>query len=146
VSEAVDFAEYYRRHAEQVNYWQDIRWHSKGTVLVAPPWNFPCSIAAGGIIAALVTGNCVLFKPAPEAVLVGWQLAQSFWNAGISKEVLQFIPCLDEPTGSYLVKDPRLDCVLLTGGTETAKYLMQLRPGLDLVAETGGKNAIIVSN
>lgn len=146
ISEAIDFAEYYRRSAEEIFAFDDIQWSPKGTVLVAPPWNFPCSIPAGGVLAALATGNCVIFKPAPEAVLVGWQLAQIFWESGISKEVLQFITCEDEPVGSQLVQDPRLSCVVLTGATSTAKLLLKLRPGLDLVAETGGKNALIISN
>lgn len=145
VSEAIDFAEYYRRNIEEVACLQDIEWEPKGTVLVAPPWNFPCSIPAGGILAALAGGNCVIFKPAAEAVLVGWQLAQVFWEAGISKDVLQFITCEDEPIGSQLVKDQRVNAVVLTGATATAKLLFKLRPGLDLIAETGGKNAIIVT-
>lgn len=146
VSEAIDFAEYYRRNIEELNGLQDISWIPKGVVLVAPPWNFPCSIPAGGILAALAAGNTVLFKPAPEAVLVGWYLAEAFWRAGVSKEILQFIPCQDDPEGSGLINDPRINCIILTGGTETAKKFLNMRPDIDLMAETGGKNAIIVSS
>lgn len=146
VSEAIDFAEYYRRNVEEVYTLEDIRWHPKGTVLIAPPWNFPCSIPAGGILAALAAGNCVIFKPAPEAVLVGWELVQIFWQAGISKEVLQFLPCEDEPVGSHLVKHPDIASVVLTGATSTAKLMLRLRPGLDLIAETGGKNTMILTS
>lgn len=146
VSEAIDFAEYYRLSAKEWLALPDIKWRPKGTVLVAPPWNFPCSIPAGGILAALIAGNCVIFKPAAESVLVGWQLVRIFWEAGISKKVLQFITCEDEPVGSMLVRDPRIACVVLTGATDTAKLMLRLRPGLDLVAETGGKNAMIISN
>src|SRR5690606_17409474 len=63
VSEAIDFAEYYRRQAERMFLMKDICFRPKGTVLVASPWNFPCAIPAGGILAALIAGNCVLFKP-----------------------------------------------------------------------------------
>lgn len=146
ISEAIDFVEYYLRNIEEICHLRDIRWHPKGPVLVAPPWNFPCSIPVGGIAAALAAGNCVIFKPAPEAVWVGWILAQMFWRAGISQEVLQFVNCEDEPYGSLLVKDPRLVVVVLTGATSTAKHFLKMRPDLDLIAETGGKNAIIVSN
>ncbi|MDP1608356.1 MAG: bifunctional proline dehydrogenase/L-glutamate gamma-semialdehyde dehydrogenase [Chlamydiales bacterium] len=145
VSEAIDFAEYYRRQMEKVSIMKDIRWKPKGTVLVTSPWNFPCAIATGGITAALASGNCVLFKPASDTVLVGWHLVQALWDAGIPKEVLQFIPCSGADVGSELIKDARVNCVILTGGTETAKHFLQLRPGLDLAAETGGKNAIIIS-
>lgn len=145
VSEAIDFAEYYRHNSKELESLSDVAFSPKGTVLVAPPWNFPLSIPAGGILAALAAGNCVLFKPAPEAVLAGWILAQLFWEAGISKQALQFIPCQDEPVGSKLVQDPRVNTVLLTGATATARKLLALRPGLDLYAETGGKNSLIIT-
>lgn len=145
VSEAIDFVAYYRRHLEEWKHFKDVSFTPKGTVLVATPWNFPSSIPVGGITAALAAGNAVLFKPALEATLVGWTLVQCFWRAGIPKELLQFIPCQDNPTASALIKDPRLDAVVLTGSTETAKILLELRPGLHLSAETGGKNAIIVT-
>ncbi len=145
VSEAIDFAEYYSRNLDELQGLQDIRWHSKGVVLVAPPWNFPCSIPAGGILAALAAGNSVIFKPAPEAVLVGWHLVQALWEAGIGKDVLQFVACEDEPVGSALITDPRINCIVLTGGTATAQAFMKMRPGLDLLAETGGKNSMIVT-
>lgn len=145
VSEAVDFAEYYRRQMAKILEMKDIEWEAKGTVLVASPWNFPCAIPIGGISAALIAGNTVLFKPSSDVVHVGWQIANAFWDAGIPKEVLQFIPCSGETSGSELIADPRLDAVILTGGTSTALKMLSLRPGLDLAAETGGKNALIIT-
>lgn len=145
ISEAIDFAAYYRFNIEEWHHLTDIQWKPKGTVLVAPPWNFPCSIPAGGILAALAAGNCVIFKPAVEAVLVGWTLAQLFWKAGIPRDVLQFITCEDDPVGSKLVKDPRISSVVLTGATSTAKLFLRMRPGLDLMAETGGKNCMVIT-
>jgi len=145
VSEAIDFAEYYLRSMQQLYSFEDIEWQPKGTILVTPPWNFPVSIPAGGILAALAMGNCVIFKPAPEAVLCGFELAKVFWEAGISKKVLQFVTCADEPEGSLLIKDPRINAVILTGATETARLFMKMRPSLALSAETGGKNALIIT-
>jgi len=146
VSEAIDFAEYYLRSMKKMDACKDIEWKAKGTILVAPPWNFPVSIPAGGIFAALIAGNCVLFKPAPEAVLTGWVMVNMIWEAGIPKDVLQFINCADDPVGSQLIKDPRLNAVILTGATATAKLFQKMRPGLDLSAETGGKNALIITS
>lgn len=145
VSEAIDFAEYYRRQMEKMSQMKDIRWMPKGTVVVASPWNFPCAIPAGGILAALVTGNCVLFKPASDVVMVGWHLVNAIWDAGVPKEVLQFIPCSGDGPGSELIRDPRVNSVILTGGTATAKKFLKMRPEIDLSAETGGKNAMIIT-
>lgn len=146
VSEAIDFAEYYRRSIENLSEIQGIEWSPKGTVLVAPPWNFPCAIPAGGILAALAAGNCVLFKPARQAVLVGYELVKIFWEAGISQKVLQFVVCKGDKGGSQIVSDPLVNVVILTGGTDTARHLLTLRNGSDLMAETGGKNAIIATS
>ncbi|NGX57903.1 MAG: 1-pyrroline-5-carboxylate dehydrogenase 1 [Chlamydiae bacterium] len=145
VSEAVDFIEYYRRKMVELDSLEGVKWAPKGTTLILPPWNFPCAIPTGGIVAALATGNPVIFKPASEAVLIGWEVAKAFWKAGISKKLLQFVPCKDETVGSYLVKDPRVKKVILTGGTSTAKLLLKMRPGIDICAETGGKNAMVVT-
>lgn len=146
VSEAIDFIEYYRRKTEAMHQMQDVAWNPKGIIVVATPWNFPCSIPIGGISAALATGNCVLFKPAKEAILTGWTLCEILWQAGIDPQVLQFVPCEDNPTASQLVSDPRVSTVVLTGSTQTAKHLLKLRPGMDLLAETGGKNTFIITS
>lgn len=146
VSEAIDFCEYYRRSVDELYAQEDMQWTPKGVVLVTPPWNFPCAIPAGGIFAALATGNTVILKPAEEGIFVAWHLAKLCWDAGIPKEALQFIICEEDDVGSKLIRDTRIDCVLLTGATATAKHFCRLRPGLDLQAETGGKNAIIVTN
>lgn len=145
VSEAIDFAEYYRRQMAKLSSFRDISWEPKGTILVASPWNFPCAIPLGGITAALLTGNCVLFKPSSDTVLVAWHLVCALWDAGIPKEALQFVPCSGEEGGSALIEDERIDAVILTGGTSTAKKFLKMRPSLDLAAETGGKNAIVIT-
>lgn len=145
VSEAVDFAEYYANNIQEWIAHPDLIFRSKGVILVAPPWNFPCSIPAGGCLAALAAGNSVLLKPAAEALRVGQSVAEAFWEAGIPKNVLQFIPCADDPEGSRLVADSRVASIILTGATETAKLMLRLKPKLDLSAETGGKNTMIVT-
>lgn len=145
VSEAIDFAEYYRRQMEKMVSLKELHWKPKGTVVVTPPWNFPCAIPAGGMLAALAMGNCVILKPASDTILVAWHTINAMWDAGIPKEALQFIPCSGEEAGSELVMDPRVNCIILTGGTETAKKFLQMRPGLDLAAETGGKNSMIIT-
>lgn len=146
ISEAIDFAEYYYRSMKDLISIEGVKFNPKGVCLVASPWNFPCSIPLGGITAALMTGNSVLFKPAIESVLVGFMISKICWKSGVPPEMLQFIVCDDEPTGSQLIKDKRIDLVVLTGATSTAKLFQNLRPGIDLMAETGGKNAMIITS
>src|SRR5215813_12283114 len=146
VSEAIDFARYYPRSLEMAaGELTGCRMEPLGVVVVAPPWNFPLSIPASGVLAALAAGNAVLFKPAPEAVLVGWQLAQALWDGGVPMDALQFVPCPDDDVGRALITDPRVDAVILTGSAETARRFLAWRPDLLLFAETSGKNAMIVT-
>ena len=145
VSEAIDFARYYARALGAGDTVDGCRLEPLGVVVVAPPWNFPLSIPAGGVLAALAAGNAVLLKPAPEAVLVGWHLVQALWAAGIPRPILQFVPCPDDEVGRGLVTDPRVDAVILTGSVDTARRFLEWRPDLRLFAETSGKNAIIVT-
>jgi RHH-type proline utilization regulon transcriptional repressor/proline dehydrogenase/delta 1-pyrroline-5-carboxylate dehydrogenase len=144
VSEAIDFAEYYARsmaeHARRPN----LRLEPKGVVVVTPPWNFPLAIPASGTLAALMAGNAVILKPALETVLVAERFAAVCVDAGVPQDVLQLVFCADE-LGSQLIRDSRVASVVLTGATATARKFHELRPGLDLLAETGGKNAIIIS-
>jgi RHH-type transcriptional regulator, proline utilization regulon repressor / proline dehydrogenase / delta 1-pyrroline-5-carboxylate dehydrogenase len=147
VSEAVDFARYYARIQREVApEVSDCEAEPLGVVVVTPPWNFPLSIPAGGVLAALAAGNAVVLKPAPEAVLVGWELANALWDAGIPRDVLQFLPCPDDETGRGLITDPRVGGVVLTGSVETARLFLGWRPDLPLFAETSGKNAIVITS
>ncbi|PYM68181.1 MAG: proline dehydrogenase, partial [Candidatus Rokuibacteriota bacterium] len=146
VSEAIDFARYYPRSLEEVA--PDLvgcQMDPLGVIVIAPPWNFPLSIPASGVLAALAAGNCALLKPAPEAVLVGWHLARALWEGGIPREVLQFVPCPDDDVGRALITDPRVDAVILTGSAETARRFLTWRADLRLFAETSGKNAMIIT-
>jgi RHH-type proline utilization regulon transcriptional repressor/proline dehydrogenase/delta 1-pyrroline-5-carboxylate dehydrogenase len=146
VSEAIDFARYYARALGAGDTVDGCRLEPLGVVVVAPPWNFPLSIPAGGVLAALAAGNAVLLKPALEAVLVGWHLAGALWEAGIPREALQLVPCPDDEVGRGLITDPRVDAVILTGSVETARRFLEWRPDLRLLAETSGKNAIVVTS
>ena len=145
VSEAVDFAEYYPYSAKTFSDLQNVECKGKGAGVVISPWNFPISIPCGGIVASLASGNTVLFKPSSDSVMVAWVLCQCFWRAGVSRNVLQFLPCSGSATGSKLTGHPDVDYVILTGGTDTGLRILRERPELQLAAETGGKNATIVT-
>lgn len=145
LSEAVDFVEYYRRQAWQIFHDPTIKAYPRGPTLLTSPWNFPIAIPLGGIISALACGNSVVFKPAPEAVLVAYELVKICYEAGVPPEVLQFIPCRDNDVGKELVSWPHWGSVILTGGTQTAHHFIQWNPKMNLLAETGGKNSFIIS-
>jgi RHH-type proline utilization regulon transcriptional repressor/proline dehydrogenase/delta 1-pyrroline-5-carboxylate dehydrogenase len=145
VSEAVDFCEFYRSAARMFFELAGVHAVGKGAVVVVSPWNFPIAIPCGGIAAALAAGNTVIFKPASDTVLVAWELCQCFWRAGVSTRTLQFVPCAGAGPGRALVSNDNVDAVILTGGTETALSMLRNSPTMHLYAETGGKNATVVT-
>ena len=147
VSEAVDFAAYYADSARSLGFaaTHGITWAARGVVVIAPPWNFPYAIPAGGVLAALAAGNAVILKPAPETVWTAWHLANQLWAAGVPPTVLQFVPCPDNEVGRRLITHPDVDAVVLTGSIHTAVMFYQWRPDLYLMAETSGKNAIVIT-
>ncbi|MFM7107795.1 MAG: proline dehydrogenase family protein [Planctomycetaceae bacterium] len=145
VSEAVDFVEFYRAAARSYHDLPGVEARGCGVVVVVPPWNFPIAIPCGGVAAALAAGNTVILKPASDAVLTAWEVCRCFWRAGVSRKTLQFVPCPGSGPGARLVQHADVSAVILTGGTETALKMLAAKPGLRLSAETGGKNATIVT-
>jgi RHH-type proline utilization regulon transcriptional repressor/proline dehydrogenase/delta 1-pyrroline-5-carboxylate dehydrogenase len=145
VSEAIDFAEYYPFAARRFTGIETLQARAKGIGAVISPWNFPVAIACGGLTAALAAGNTVVFKPSSDAVPVAWELCQCFWRAGVSRNVLQFVPCAGQGAGSHLAIHEGVDFVILTGGTDTGLAMLHKKPAMLLSAETGGKNATIVT-
>ncbi|MDZ7830341.1 MAG: bifunctional proline dehydrogenase/L-glutamate gamma-semialdehyde dehydrogenase [Desulfobacterales bacterium] len=146
VSEAIDFVELYAHTAHIYEDAPNLTCAPKGVGLVLTPWNFPIAIPCGGVAASLAAGNTVLFKPASAAVLTAWELVQCFYRAGVSKNALQFVPCSGGEVGSRLTNHPDIDYIILTGGTETGMQILNDRPDIQLAAETGGKNATIVTD
>ncbi len=145
ISEAIDFANYYARSMDDPA-WQDgTKMQAAGVVVVTPPWNFPYAIPAGGVLAALMAGNSVILKPASETVLTAWKLATQLWEAGVPKEVLQFVTLKDHSLGEKMISDPRVNIVILTGGYATAQLFQSWRPDLRLYAETSGKNSMLIT-
>ncbi|HUF62981.1 MAG TPA: bifunctional proline dehydrogenase/L-glutamate gamma-semialdehyde dehydrogenase [Verrucomicrobiales bacterium] len=145
VSEAIDFARYYACQILDPSSSDGLVSEPLGTVVVAPPWNFPFSIPCGGVVAALAAGNAVILKPAPDTVLTAWLLASLLWEAGVPRDVLQFLPCPDDGTGRALITSARVRGVILTGAWDTARLFLQWKPHLALFAETSGKNALLIS-
>lgn len=145
VSEAIDFLEFYSRTAEYFESLPELEAEAKGVVVVVSPWNFPIAIPCGGVAAGLATGNTVILKPASDTVLPAYVMCQALWDAGVPPEALQLLPCPGGSVGSKLVAHPLVDTVVFTGGTETALQMLRDKPDMQILAETGGKNATIVT-
>ena len=145
VSEAIDFARFYTLSASDFFSQPDLRCRPIGAVVVVSPWNFPIAIPCGGVAAALAAGNTVILKPASEAVLPAYLLCECFYRAGISRRTLQLVPCRGTDQGAQLAGSDQVDAVILTGGTATAEAMLRNNPAMNLLAETGGKNATIVT-
>ncbi|MEM0898238.1 MAG: bifunctional proline dehydrogenase/L-glutamate gamma-semialdehyde dehydrogenase [Verrucomicrobiota bacterium] len=145
VSEAVDFARYYATAFDKEHGITDCVPTGRGVTVVVPPWNFPLAIPAGGVLAALMAGNSVILKPAPETPFIAWELVRHLWDAGVPQDVLQFVPCEDGEAGKALVTHNDVDTVVLTGSLETAEMFRGWKPTIRLLAETSGKNSILVT-
>ena len=145
VSEAIDFCRYYPISMKLFDELPTVSYRPKGIIMVIPPWNFPLAIPVGGVAAALAGGNSVILKPATVALPVAWQFAKCFWDAGVPKDALQVVCPAERTALNYLTSHPSIKHVILTGGTDTAFRLLENSPRTPLSAETGGKNAIIIT-
>ena len=144
VSEGIDYARFYTTTMKKFAALPDVNIKEKGTVLVISPWNFPCAIPVGGIVAGLAAGNTVILKPATVAAPVAWLFAQAFWDAGVPKEALQVI-ITERDALKALTTAPEIKHIILTGGTDTAQAITRANPTTPLSAETGGKNVMIIT-
>ena len=145
VSEAIDFANYYAMLGQMLPQVDGAKYQSQRLIAVIPPWNFPVAIPAGGVLSGLASGASVIVKPASNAARSGAIMVEALWEAGVPRDVLQLVQFPDRELGSALVADPRVDRLILTGAYETAARFRELRPDLPILAETSGKNAIIVT-
>ncbi|MBI2216631.1 MAG: bifunctional proline dehydrogenase/L-glutamate gamma-semialdehyde dehydrogenase [Candidatus Rokubacteria bacterium] len=164
VAEAIDFVEYYRRQAVElleprrlgrlpgeVNHY--LR-EPRGVVGVIAPWNFPLAILTGMTAAALATGNTVLMKPAEQTPVIAAKLMELFEAAGLPPGVVNYVPGLGEIAGDRLVTHPTVRLIAFTGSLDVGSRIYaaaaQLPKGARhlkrVVAEMGGKNAVIVDD
>ncbi|TLM83159.1 proline dehydrogenase family protein [Pseudarthrobacter sp. NamE5] len=145
VSEAVDFAHYYAESARKLDRVDGATFVPAKLTVVTPPWNFPVAIPAGSTLAALAAGSAVVIKPAKQAARSGAVMIEALWEAGVPRDVLTMVQLGERELGKQLISHPAVDRVILTGGYETAELFRSFRQDLPLLAETSGKNAIIVT-
>jgi RHH-type proline utilization regulon transcriptional repressor/proline dehydrogenase/delta 1-pyrroline-5-carboxylate dehydrogenase len=162
VCEAIDFCEYYARESTKLFARQrlgnfvgelDEQWYQpRGVAAVISPWNFPFAICCGMTVAALVTGNTAVVKPAEQTPAIAKVLCDILWAAGVPRDVLHFLPGPGETVGAALVRDPRVALIAFTGskavGLDIIKAAGEPREGQEfvkkVVCEMGGKNALII--
>jgi len=164
VSEGIDFLEYYARemarlgeprymgHAPgEVN---EYFYQPKGVAVVIAPWNFPFAISCGMCAAAIVAGNCVVYKPSNQTPIVGYTMLEVFREAGLPDGVLNYAAGRGAVIGDFLVDHPDVNLIAFTGSMEVGLRIIERagrtpesqRSVKKVVAEMGGKNAIIIDD
>lgn len=161
VAEAIDFLEFYARDMQRMSRpyrlghepgeLNHLIRSPRGLTAVLSPWNFPLAIPTGLVSAALVTGNVVIFKPSERAPVMGYLLTELLTEAGVPAGILHFMPGGPE-IGQALVAHPEVQVIAFTGSKEVGLQILaqaaRVEPGQQavkrVIAEMGGKNAIIV--
>lgn len=164
VCEAIDFLEYYgremirlgapRRMGNAPGELNHYLYRPKGVAAVIAPWNFPLAISLGMVSAAVVTGNCVLYKPSSIASIIGYNIVDLFKEAGLPAGVFNYVPGRSSVMGDHLVKHPDVGMIAFTGSMEVGLHIMHQATDpatikthcKKVIAEMGGKNAIIVDD
>jgi RHH-type proline utilization regulon transcriptional repressor/proline dehydrogenase/delta 1-pyrroline-5-carboxylate dehydrogenase len=163
VAESIDFCEFYARqmirlgspdHRDVPGETNAIERIARGVAVVIPPWNFPLAIPCGMTVAAIVAGNATILKPAEQSTIIAAHLVAILEEAGLPPGVLAFLPGRGEEVGQALVDNPGVDIIAFTGsrgvGLEINRRAAVTGPGQDhvkrVIAEMGGKNAIIVDD
>lgn len=160
--EAIDFCEFYAREAihlfEEQRLGRYVGEHNalihegRGPCVVIAPWNFPLAILCGMSVAALVTGNPVIMKPAEQTTGIARLLFDTLREAGAPEDVLHFLPGRGETIGVQLVRDPRVAVIAFTGSKAVGLNIIESAGVTSedqtqvkkVVCEMGGKNATIV--
>jgi len=163
VAEAIDFCMYY---ADQMRQLAPARtsnvagednhylYRARGVAVVIAPWNFPLAIMVGMTAAALVAGNTVVMKPAEQSSIMAAKFMEIAIDAGLPDGVINFLPGVGEEIGPELVGSPDVDIIVFTGSVEVGLEINRLAAVTDarqrnvkrVIAEMGGKNAIIIDD
>jgi len=164
VAEAIDFLEYYgrgmirlgepRRMGNVPGEFNQYLYEPRGPAAVIAPWNFPLAISTGMVAAAMVSGNPVVFKPSSLTPVIGHQLVEVFREVGLPPGVFNYIPGNSSVMGDFLVDHPDIALIAFTGSLEVGLRIVEraavVHPGQAhvkrVIAEMGGKNAIIVDD
>lgn len=161
-AEAIDFIEYYGRQMmkikegmpvqSRVGEFNQFHYIPLGVGIIISPFNFPLAIMAGTTVAAIVSGNTVLLKPANSTPIVAAKFVELMHEAGLPQGVLNFVPGSGAEIGDYLVDHPKTRFVSFTGSREVGcrinERAAKVQPGQiwlkRVIAEMGGKDTVVV--
>lgn len=163
-AEAIDLIEFYgleelryggeqplTRLASEKN---ELRYIPLGVGAVIPPWNFPVAIMMGMTTAAWVTGNTVVLKPSSDAPACAKWFVNLLEEAGLPPGVVNLVTGSGSDVGEVLVAHPLVRFISFTGSKVVGLRINELAAHHQpeqiwikrVVAEMGGKNAIIVDD
>ena len=120
-----------------------------GVWAVIAPWNFPIALATGMTSGALVAGNSVVFKPASDSPVLGYELTRAYLDAGIPRGVFNLITGPGGTVGVELQENPHIDGMIFTGSKAVGMGLYHGFPKdypKPIITEMGGKNPAIVTS
>ena len=117
-----------------------------GSVGLIAPWNFPWAIPVWKSAPAIVSGNCVVFKPAELTPATSILLADIYEQAGLPPGVFNMLVGSGSDVGEAMVHAPELRAISFTGSNTigNALYVKAAQRGAKVTCEMGGKNAVIV--
>src|SRR6186997_1349346 len=117
-----------------------------GVVGLIAPWNFPWAIPVWKSAPAIVSGNCVVFKPAELTPATSVLLAEIYEEAGLLPGVFNMLVGSGSQVGEAMVQAPELRAISFTGSNKIggALYVKAAQRGAKVTCEMGGKNAVIV--
>ncbi|WNS80523.1 L-glutamate gamma-semialdehyde dehydrogenase [Domibacillus sp. DTU_2020_1001157_1_SI_ALB_TIR_016] len=163
-AEAIDFLEYYARQMNELKKGSPVQSrpgeHNEfgyiplGVGIVISPFNFPLAIMAGTTVAAIVTGNTVLLKPAETTPVIAAKFVEVMEEAGLPPGVLNYIPGSGAEIGDFLTEHPKTRFVSFTGSRavgcriyERASKVQEGQIWLKrVIAEMGGKDTMLVDS
>jgi acyl-CoA reductase-like NAD-dependent aldehyde dehydrogenase len=115
-----------------------------GVCALITPWNFPMAIPSWKMLPALILGNTVVIKPAPDTPLSTYNLVECLIEAGVPDGVINIVSGYAEP-GEALLRHPDVSVVSFTGSTKTGSHVARIcAEGMKHYSlELGGKNPLI---
>jgi RHH-type proline utilization regulon transcriptional repressor/proline dehydrogenase/delta 1-pyrroline-5-carboxylate dehydrogenase len=163
VCEAIDYCEYYAaemarlsqpRRRDVAGETNEYFYEPRGVAAIIAPWNFPLAILTGMTGAAVVTGNTAIMKPAEPSVVVAAKLMEAFEAAGAPPGVVNYLPGHGREIGPVLAQHPDVALIAFTGSREVGLWINRAAAETPegqthvkrVIAEMGGKNAIIVDD